>query len=155
MAQTQTSERDTKIQCIQAESKQKIVPVIEKLNSISTKQNILAVVDGAAFGCHFDELNEHIENKMNIAVYLPEQTEWLILKSDILNNRQVRNILSDPQKHIDSKYVSWEAFFDKYIVAVTKDIPYARYSKSSLSDFYKQEKNINKIKSVIPENIDI
>lgn len=155
MTQTQDSESGTEIQCIQAESKQKIVPVIEKLNSISNEQNILAVVDGAAFGCHFDELSESINDKLNIAVYLPEQTEWLILKSDIFNNRQVRNVLSDPQKHIDSKYVSWEAFFDKYIVDVTKDIPYARYSKSKLQDFYKQEKNINKIKSVIPENIDM
>ena len=144
--------KDVNIKCLQAESKSKILHRLEELDQ---HDNILVVVDGAAFGCHFDELSEYIDDKINIAVYLPEQTEWLILKSNIINNKQVRDVLSNPSNYIDSKYVSWEAFFDKYIVAVTKDIAYARYNKSKLADFYKQEHSINKIKQVIPDNIDI
>lgn len=146
----------TSKECISQFGKLTIVQTIRHQNK---ELRLLAVVDGAAFGCHYEELKTVMHLRPMTAVYFPEQTEWLILKSGVIADNKVRKqieaVVNSPWDHIDSSYMSWELYFDEFIEKVTKDIPYARYNKSKLADFYKQEHNLNKIRSTIPENIGI
>lgn len=146
----------TNKECISQFGKSKIVQTIKQQDE---QLRLLIVVDGAAFGCHYEELSTIMHMRSMTAVYFPEQTEWLILKSGIINDdkarKQIEKVLTSPYDCIDSGYMSWEIYFDEFIEKVTKDIRYARYSKSRLTDFYKQPENLEKIRKIIPENIDM
>ena len=72
-------------------------------------EKILVIADGAAFGSEIDRVMQVICGRKNVALYLPESFEWMILASDILKNNTVRDILSDPSGYVESKlYFSWE-----------------------------------------------
>lgn len=45
--------------------------------------------------------------------------------------------------------MSWEQYFTKMLVDLTKENKLKKYSKSRLSRFYLQEKSVNAIKSMI------
>ena len=47
-------------------------------------------------------LSNKIEEKQNVHLYLPESFEWLILNSDLLQDKEVRKILENPEDYIDS-----------------------------------------------------
>ena len=54
---------------------------------------------------HFMKTHERI------ALYLPESFEWLILKSGIIEDGEIREILAAPGNYVDCReYFSWERF---------------------------------------------
>lgn len=116
----------------------KVVPeTVENIKS----EKILVIADGAAFGPEMDRMMKLLHTNKNVFLYLPESFEWLILKSEILSDREVREILEDPQDYIESeRYFSWERFFAAVLIEKTKD-SYLKYSKSRLNPIYLQ-KNI-------------
>ena len=104
--------------------------------NIHKKEKILVIADGAAFGSEIERVLKIIHRRKNIALYLPESFEWLILKADILKNNTVREILHDTPAHVDSKlYFSWERFFTAVLTEQTKDT-YMAYSKRKLNPAY-------------------
>ena len=72
----------------------------EILNNLQTEK-ILVIADGAAFGAEMDRIMKLLHNQDNIMLYLPESFEWLILKSGILNDKEIRMILENPQDYIE------------------------------------------------------
>lgn len=82
-----------------------------------------------------------MKNSPGIKLYLPESFEWLILKSRLVDDKAVLDVLERPEECIDSlKYFSWERFFTAKLIEMTKDT-YLRYSKSSLNKNYLFEKS--------------
>ena len=89
----------------------------------------------------------------SMAIYLPESFEWLILKSDVIRDKDIAEVLDHPSDFIESKeYMSWERFFTALLVDKTKDT-YLRYSKSKLNDAYKNRKIQEKILREIPDQL--
>ena len=60
--------------------------------NVHKNEKMLVIADGAAFGSEIDKVLRLIEKKENIALYLPESFEWLILSAGILKNSLVDKI---------------------------------------------------------------
>lgn len=106
---------------------------------------LLVIADGAAFGPEMDRMMKLLHTNKNMTLYLPESFEWLVLNSGIVSDREIREILEDPQEYIESeKYFSWERYFTAVLVEKTKD-SYLKYTKSRLNPVYLQENIQNKI----------
>lgn len=133
------------IACLSAGGKSNIFSLIKKQSS----EEICVVADGAAIGPEMNRLYKEAIEKKNIHLYLPESFEWLILKSGLISDRDVRDVLEEPEKYIDSKeYFSWERFFTKMVIEKTKD-SYLKYSKSKLNPNYLHERNKERIVNVL------
>ena len=100
-----------------------------------------------------DMVMKKINLSNSMAIYLPESFEWLILKSDVIRDKDIAEVLDHPSDFIESKeYMSWERFFTALLVDKTKDT-YLRYSKSKLNDAYKNRKIQEKILREIPDQL--
>lgn len=99
-------------------------------------EKILVIADGAAFGSEMDRVQKLISDRKNMALYLPESFEWLILSSGILKKSTVMAVLHTPYDYVESeKYFSWERFFTAILINETKDI-YLAYLKRKLNPVY-------------------
>lgn len=99
-------------------------------------EKILVIADGAAFGSEIDKVLQLMYGRKNIALYLPESFEWLILSSGILKNGALDEILRNPSEYIESKeYFSWERFFTAILIEETKD-SYMAYAKRKINPVY-------------------
>lgn len=104
--------------------------------NLHKNEKILVVADGAAFGSEIDRVLRLIAGKKDIALYLPESFEWLILSSGILKNNMITEILTAPYNYVESeKYFSWERFFTAVLIEGTKDT-YLAYIKRKLNPSY-------------------
>lgn len=128
-------------QCISAQGKSNIYSVIRQEKT----KKVLVVADGAAFGAEMEKVLSLGKNKYQIQLFLPESFEWMILKSGVLADKKLVEILESPEKYIDSQiYFSWERFFTQLLVDMTKNT-YLQYNKRHLNEVYLHEKNIEKI----------
>ena len=134
------------ITCVSAKGKANIYNVIKKAND----ENILVIADGAAFGSEIERVLSLTKVK-SLGFYFPESFEWLILKSKVINNKEIDRILEKPYNYIESKkYFSWEQFFTDLLVNETKGT-YYQYNKDKLMEFYLNKRNKDKIVSNIPK----
>ena len=123
---------DTHIKCESLNGKSNI---FQYLNS-HDNENILVIVDGAAFGSEMHRVTELIKDKKGVAIYLPESFEWLVLLSGVVKNSMLNSILERPANYIESKeYFSWERFFTAILIDMTKD-SYLAYTKKKLNSVY-------------------
>lgn len=103
------------------------------------EKQILVVADGAAFGPEIDRIMKLAHSRKNIALYLPESFEWLILNSGVVDDREVREVLAVPEEYIESEtYLSWERYFTALLIEKAKD-HYLQYTKKRLNPAYLQE----------------
>ena len=136
--------------CKSAEGKSNI---FVELTKIKEAEEILVIADGAAIGSEKEKLMNIRRVNQHIHFYLPESFEWLILQSGVLDNREINNILREPEKHIDSKeYFSWERFFTALLIQKTRGT-YLAYTKSKLNPAYLYKTTMEKIVRTM-ENID-
>ena len=99
-------------------------------------ENVLVIADGAAFGSEIDRVLQLIKNRNDIAIYLPESFEWLILHSGILEKNVITKIVDSPYEYIESQeYFSWERFFTACLSNETKGT-YLAYAKKTLNPAY-------------------
>ena len=104
--------------------------------NIHKDEKILVIADGAAFGSEMDRVLQLINKRKNVALYLPESFEWLVLSAGVLKNNSVVQILKNPSEYIESKeYFSWERFFTAVLIQETKDT-YLTYEKKKLNAAY-------------------
>ena len=131
------------IVCISAAGKDNIKQKILLLKS----EKVLVIADGAAFGPQMNDIYRLMqEDNAKFGLYLPESLEWLLLKADLLGQPDVLEILEHPADFIESsEFFSWERFFTNLLEQRTKDVPYMRYDKAKLPEFYLQEENLEKI----------
>ena len=129
--------------CISAAGKDNIKQKIFPMKS----EKVLIIADGAAFGPQMNDIYHLMqEDNAKFSLYLPESLEWLLLKADLLGQPDVLEILEHPADFIESsEFFSWERFFTNLLEQRTKDVPYMRYDKAKLPEFYLQEENLEKI----------
>ncbi|MCI8447478.1 MAG: translation initiation factor 2 [Eubacterium sp.] len=117
--------------------------------------DVLAVVDGAAFGAMVEQCIEYFEaqESRRIALWMPESFEYLILVSGIIHSEELEEILGAVSDHVDSsEYESWERYFTQLLVSLTEHTPY-KYSKKDLNEYYTKRINLIKIIEKFPEAI--
>lgn len=134
-------------QCISAQGKSNIYKKLEAQQGKRT----LVVADGAAFGADMEKVYQfQKQHPFDVALYLPESFEWLILKAGIIRNAEAEEILGTPADYIESSdYFSWEQFFTALLVRLTANYDYMRYNKQKLVGFYLQDGNVQKILTAI------
>lgn len=104
--------------------------------NIHKKEKILVIADGAAFGSEIDRVMQLIRGRENVALYLPESFEWLVLTAGIFKDSQIDVILRNPSEYVESKeFFSWERFFTAILIEKTKDT-YLAYTKRKLNKTY-------------------
>lgn len=113
---------------------------------------VLVVADGAAFGAEMDRVMKLCQAHSGaFQLCLPESFEWLILKSGVLRENRIAEILDHPSDAIESRdYFSWENYFEALLVQTTEGTPY-QYAKNRLNPVYAQENNLRQIASEIIE----
>ena len=129
--------------CISAAGKDNIKQRIFPMKS----EKVLVIADGAAFSSQMNDIYRLMqEDNAKFSLYLPESLEWLLLKADLLGQPDILEILEHPADFIESsEFFSWERFFTNLLEQRTKDVPYMRYDKAKLPEFYLQEENLEKI----------
>lgn len=138
------------IPCISAQGKSNIYPELLR-QEYSTA---LVIADGAAFGSEIERVLslEKVKDKKRI-LYLPESFEWMILKSGILKENEIQEILEAPYNYIESEnFFSWERFFTSLLENKTRGT-YLRYDKTSLNKSYVNPKEQTAIINVMPDFI--
>lgn len=119
----------------------------------SNRSEILVIVDGAAFSPYMGQLDTYQRRHHNVHLFLPESFEWLILKSDLVDGKEVKEILCHPEDFIDSKhYFSWEQFFTVCLQHMTKGT-FLQYQKSALNSVYLQPRETEAILNTLPEQV--
>lgn len=122
--------------------------ILSKIKNVKNRE-VCVIADGAAIGPEMNGLYEISHKKKNIHLYLPESFEWIILKSGLIDDREIRKILETPELFIDSKkYFSWERFFTNLLIEKTKN-SYLQYRKSAINKTYLHSKNKEKILNCI------
>ena len=131
------------IVCISAAGKDNIKQKIFPMKS----EKVLVIADGAAFGPQMNDIYRLMQEKSaKFSLYLPESLEWLLLKADLIGQPEILEILEHPADFIESsEFFSWERFFTNLLERRTKNIPYMRYDKAKLPEFYLQEENLKKV----------
>lgn len=113
--------------------------------NIHKNESVLVIADGAAFGSEIDRVLHLIKERKNVALYLPESFEWLVLSAGIFKDNSVNEILQNPFDFVESKeYFSWERFFTAVLIEKTKDT-YLAYAKKKLNPVYLGESVRNSI----------
>ena len=143
-------EQGGRVACVSAMGKSNIFAVAVK----NPDARILVIADGAAFGSEMEKLMRLVEINQNVSLYLPESFEWLILKSGLIADKHISEMLAHPQDEIESsEYFSWERYFTAQLVQNTQE-SYLKYAKNRLNPVYLQEKNARQILSVM-KNIEL
>lgn len=92
-----------------------------------------------------------VKDHPNVKLYLPESFEWLILKSGLIEDSSIAEMLEHPEGWIESsEYFSWERYFAAQLIQSTQN-NYLKYAKKQLNPVYLQEKISNKILTVMKE----
>lgn len=131
--------------CITAEGKSNVQNKIIGADG----EQILAIVDGAAFGPEMQACMELINTSpKTISLYAPESFEYLILKSGLLN--MPKDILEETWDYADSaKYCSWEEYYTNELCERTRN-SVGQYSKKHLNGYYITKGSIDKISKCFP-----
>lgn len=120
------------MQCDTANGKSNVFSYLK----VHKDEKILVIADGAAFGPEMDRVLQLVQTRKNLALYLPESFEWLVLSSGILKDTEVAQILQTPSGYIDSKeYFSWERYFTALLTEKTAGT-YLNYTKKTLNEAY-------------------
>lgn len=133
------------IKCISANGKSNIIQTILD----QEEKALLIIADGAAFGSEMEKVMKVMNQRKNITLYVPESFEWMILRANIIKDKEIEEILNSPCDYIESrKYFSWERFFTELLIDKTKD-SFLKYSKKKLEIAYMQENVMSKVLKVM------
>ena len=100
----------------------------------SQGKEILAIVDGAAFGPEMQHVMQYIRDTRNkIVLYAPESFEYLLLRANIID--KTSEVTEKTYELADSRqYFSWEEFYTAYLIEQTRNTIY-EYSKKKLQRY--------------------
>lgn len=131
--------------CISAQGKSNIFALANKY----INEDVLIIADGAAFGSEMEKMVRLVQENKKIKLYLPESFEWLILSSGLIEDNSVMDIISHPERLIESReYFSWEWYFTEQLIQLTQG-SYLKYAKRQLNPVYLQEKIMYKVLAVM------
>lgn len=128
--------------------------IYRKILEEDADRPLIVIADGAAFGAFIEKVLSAAALRKKMMLYFPESFEWMILRSGVVGSGKISEILERPEDYIESSvYFSWERFFTELLKNETSESDYSRYQKSSLAKYYLTDTNINKILSIMPEEI--
>lgn len=140
-----------KTECVSVEGNSRFVGELE---SVGADKQVVVIADGAAFGAYVSKVTTIAKSRKDIMLYFPESFEWLILKSGIIDIKDLDAILAEPEKYIESRdFFSWERYFTDLLMTATADDIIKKYEKSRLKPYYQEGKNKDAIISVLPDEI--
>lgn len=136
-----------------AKSKTKVQRVLVGLLN-QHKNNILLVVDGAAFGPEIEKVKKVIDDsEANVVLYMPESFEWLMLNSLQFSTDAVIQLkLIDYINLIDyTKFFSVERYFTSAFTEACEELGFT-YNKSeqSLPEVLLSRDNMSHLLKMIP-----
>lgn len=125
------------IQCISAGGKAGVYRELAK----HPDEKVVVIADGAAFGAEIGDIVKQQELCPNrVGIFLPESFEWVILSSGAVSIKDSDKLYT-PEKYADSvDFMSWEQYFTELLVEEVKNSKYQKYSKTKLSDYYRQDR---------------
>ncbi len=137
--------------CIAAGGKSRVV---DKLDELDSGEDVLLIVDGAAFGSEIARVIRYLYNhQMNCAVYAPESFEYLLLRAGFVSVS--KKMLEETYNYADSaRYISWEDFYTSVLIRESQGTVY-RYSKQRLNSAYLSDASVTKVKREIPPQIKV
>lgn len=137
--------QDIKVPCDSAGGKSNIAKYI----LANKEEQILAIVDGAAFGADMQSVMRVLEMSKGSYVWTPESFEYLVLQSGIVQAEGLSEIMENPGDFIESsEYSSWERFFTCLLDNLTRNTIY-EYSKKKLNPNYLTRGNIDKMEKLM------
>ena len=120
------------IECVSAAGKSNVCAELLKCKD----EGVVVIADGAAFGPEIEKVLKVIGQRKQVALYLPESFEWLILVSDVLNDKEIRMMREKWGNYIESsQYFSWEQFFTELLIKKSQG-GYLEYNKKNLNKAY-------------------
>ena len=123
---------ETGIECVSAAGKSNVCSELLKCKD----EDIVVIADGAAFGCEIEKVLKVTGQRKQVVLYLPESFEWLIIVSDVLNDKEMRTMSEKWENYIESsQYFSWERFFTDLLIKKSRG-SYLEYNKKNLNKAY-------------------
>lgn len=115
-----------------------------------TDKKVFVFADGAAFGPEIDSIQKWQEEHPNQGIIcVPESFEWLLLKSGVIPDSEIDDVLQHPEDFIDSEnHSSWERFFFRYLADISAGRPY-EYTKKKINPYYTAPMNAERILGLI------
>ncbi|WP_027209497.1 hypothetical protein [Butyrivibrio hungatei] len=127
---------------------------VSKIENADKDKQVVVIADGAAFGAYIAKVMAIAKSRKDVTMYFPESFEWVILKSGIINIKDIDSILAEPERYIESRdFFSWERYFTQLLVDATSDSEIKKYDKSRLKPYYLEGKNRDSIIGVLPQSI--
>lgn len=135
-----------RIKCQSCGSKTKIFQWLRD----HSDQKVFVFAAGAAFGPEIDGVQKWQEDHPNQGIIcLPESFEWLLLKSGVIPDSEIEEVLQHPENFVDSEnYSSWERFFTRYLTDISAGQPY-EYTKKRINPYFTGSVNAGKILGLI------
>lgn len=136
--------------CVAAGGKSRVLQSIRELKD--NPEDILTIVDGAAFGSEMEEVMNYIKNhQLHCVLYAPESFEYLLLQAGFVPVK--KDMLERTYEYADSaRYISWEDFYEKKLVELSQGTVF-RYQKKSLNPAYLSETAVRKIIKQMPKQV--
>lgn len=127
---------------------------VSKIENADKDKQVVVIADGAAFGAYIAKVMAIAKSRKDVTMYFPESFEWVILKSGIINIKDIDSILAEPERYIESRdFFSWERYFTQLLIDATSDSEIKKYDKSRLKPYYLEGKNRDSIIGVLPQSI--
>lgn len=124
------------IDCISAGGNSNVSKTYKNRVKQNKDTGILVIVDGAAFGAHYERLSNDIRVFFNTVLYLPESFEYLVLISDLFKDEMLDCKLDRTYDYADSKmYFSWERYYTELLIKISQKTG-LDYSKKKLNPAY-------------------
>ncbi len=127
---------------------------VSKIENADKDKQVVVIADGAAFGAYIAKVMAIAKSRKDVTMYFPESFEWVILKSGIINIKDIDSILAEPERYIESRdFFSWERYFTQLLIDSTSGSDIKKYDKSRLKPYYLEGKNRDSIIGVLPQSI--
>lgn len=127
---------------------------VSKIEDADKDKQVVVIADGAAFGAYIAKVMAIAKSRKDVTMYFPESFEWVILKSGIINIKDIDSILAEPERYIESRdFFSWERYFTQLLIDATSGSDIKKYDKSRLKPYYLEGKNRDSIIGVLPQSI--
>ena len=127
---------------------------VSKIEDADKDKQVVVIADGAAFGAYIAKVMAIAKSRKDVTMYFPESFEWVILKSGIINIKDIDSILAEPERYIESReFFSWERYFTQLLIDATSDSEIKKYDKSRLKPYYLEGKNKDSIIEILPESV--
>jgi hypothetical protein len=141
-----------KYNCVSAEGNGNIS---NKLETLKQYNDILIIVDGAAFGALYNDVLRYAKSSTRkIVIWAPESFEYLILKSGTVEHESLDDYLGETYNYADScKFYSWEQYYVWLLNELCMYNNIGTYSKSSLNNYFKRKYVADEIIKNCPEEI--